>query len=197
MIPRNSLVREAFVADLGKIDVHNSVAALASQSVPAGSSVWQISLHKMRYVSFCMRVSVYVSVCVCLCVCVCVCACVSVSASVFVSVSASVGVCVHAPVRVSMSVSVSVSVCVRVYVCTCVCVCVCVRVNISTKCVTNGFKFTCKSPSLGFICTHFHSIPHEKLLGIQRVSTPSSGNHGKSTTAHSSVVQIENVLEFE
>jgi hypothetical protein len=45
IIPRNSLVHEAFVADLGKIEVHNSVGL---QSGSQDSAVWLVSLHDMR-----------------------------------------------------------------------------------------------------------------------------------------------------
>jgi len=40
------------------------------------------------------------------------------------------------------------------------------------------------------------SYLHEKLLWIQRVSNPSTGNQRMSTPAVSSVVKIENVLSF-
>jgi len=39
-------------------------------------------------------------------------------------------------------------------------------------------------------------VPHEKLLGIQRVSNPSTGNEHASTPVHVLVVQIGNGLQF-
>ena len=45
IIPRNSHVKEAFVADLGKMVVRNSVEPEAMEGVQGG---WQISLHSMR-----------------------------------------------------------------------------------------------------------------------------------------------------
>jgi len=39
-------------------------------------------------------------------------------------------------------------------------------------------------------------IPHKKLLGIQWVSNPYTGNQHISTPAHLLVVQIRNELEF-
>ena len=46
IIPRNSLEQEAFVADLGKIEVHNAVDM---QQASQDAAVWLVSLHDMRF----------------------------------------------------------------------------------------------------------------------------------------------------
>ena len=48
-----------------------------------------------------------------------------------------------------------------------------------------------------YFCYHFDIKPHEKLLGIQRVSNPSTGNQGISTPAHSMVVRIGKYVSSE
>lgn len=45
ILPRNSLVQEALMADLGKIEITN---AMGSQKKENHSAVWQVALHDMR-----------------------------------------------------------------------------------------------------------------------------------------------------